>query len=133
MASTLENNTSAINKILNTINNLPDAAGGGGSVETCTVTITCSQAMMMYADVSYTTVNSEGDVEYLRNATVRYGTQFTVACRTILLISFLDEIASYTLENASLESRSGNVFVLSIDAEQGGTVKITTVAYSGQA
>lgn len=38
--SQLNNNTTALQEILATVNALPEAGGSGGSVETCTVTLT---------------------------------------------------------------------------------------------
>ena len=96
-------NIENLNSILDTVNSLPDAgSGGGGTPETCTVNITCTNTTA--ARISYTRLNSDANLETVYNhystGEISVLTLENVICNTLIFISIWDP---YEIPGASIE------------------------------
>ena len=59
----LSQNNTDLQALINTANALPEAGGGGGSVETCTVKIACTGDSALYC--TYTKYTEDGGLQFI--------------------------------------------------------------------
>lgn len=89
--SDLQSNNTDLQSILDTINSLPEAGSGGGSVETCTVTITSNDGSASVLEaISYTTYSSDDTTYYTEIAQSLPITLTDVKCGTAINIMFFN-------------------------------------------
>ena len=84
MANQLEN-IAGLQSILETVNSLPEAGsgGGGGTLETCTVTVTANISDFENAQIVYTTVEN-GVVTAKRE--IAYNKSFSCLCGSAIIV-----------------------------------------------
>lgn len=81
--STLQSNNTDLQAILNTINELPSAGGGGGSIETCTVEIVADGPAR---DTIIYWVDGNGDLQYRDVPVMDFMTGFSLHCARCSII-----------------------------------------------
>lgn len=113
--------------MLETVNSLPEA-GGGASVETCTLTI---RSNLGYASLSFATqiLNDEGKIEAVYTEGSNYVDNYTVnnaICGSVCCIMdhSLRGIANASSGTEAINSFSGS-FAFKITAPANGTASIT--------
>lgn len=106
--------------------------GGGGSVETCTVTV--KPVGSAVTDLCYTSVDENGKLITIFAGVVSpAGNEFICACGSMIVFS-MSAYVSMTTENAEKIAESGsgvNVLVVKITASAGGTASIRPMADMG--
>lgn len=127
MEDTVENANASIENQADLIAQISDAlenkaAGGGVSVETCTVTIKPVGNAVGY--VSYTTVDETGKIISLMHGSVNpTGAEFVCVCGTMVIFTAYMYISS-ALENAELLFKVGDCIAVKLTAGAGDTVSI---------
>lgn len=80
----LEAVSSALDAAINTANSLPDAGGGGGSIETCTVTIECPNSYQW--DVCYSVYDGSSIYGDCRTFCTSAQTLENVVCGSVISV-----------------------------------------------
>lgn len=119
--------TNLLSQLETTIDTLPDAGSGGGSMEMCTVQITGTLKLHSVG----ATVYSNGTISDFRASYVRQdgGTELTienVICNSTVVVDTVGGVMpSARGENAEILYASGT-FLVKVTAPSGGTATITT-------
>lgn len=129
--SVLENNSAKMADILAAVNALPDASGGGsggGSVETCSVTLTPRGATL--GNVTYTRLTNDGEID-TKNYGIVYASGHTFECVCGTMICFLTNginIGNISADNAEVMFMQANYGCVKIAAPASGTATISVMA-----
>lgn len=122
----LNQNTASLQEILAAINNLPDAgSGGGGAVDTCTVTVSTN----VNAAVVYSTTDGDGLLTTAYTNNYEWENTLTVACGSYLYVPINSSIPGHSIagEAEYIECVGGGIYrtmVFKITANAGETVII---------
>lgn len=94
------------------INSLPEAGGGGGSVETCTLIV--EDSLMGLVTLVYQNALGEA-IEILSDPTTSAAGTYSVACGTLLYAQLTSSI-NYFISCVNLEKYANEVFVITAKA-----------------
>lgn len=120
-----------IEQITQAVNNLPDAGGGGGSVETCTVTITSSDWRPIQSVYSTHYTAQDGlhpqKKEWLGNTVVEL--QDVMCGSNITLQTTQFYVPAYDMTDGvePLWNHNGEIFVFSLPQNPTGDIAITLI------
>lgn len=122
--SRLEAVADGLDTAIATANSLPEAGGGGGSVETCTLELSTDTGFNV---INYSTTDSDENIVSQRLIQpYEQNLSLTVVCGTLVHV-LLAVDSSMTLSNASVRYNIDAIKVFSIDAQNGETASATFI------